>query len=112
MGVLLEFLLLDLPLRLVGTLLGEHGLLKLSLMVKYGFLLLLLIGFDVKVVASLQILIGDHHLAAVCLHLSKVSLLLIQSDVVNYVPQMRVLVNQAWGFLWDNLLALEVIYGG
>lgn len=65
-----------------------------------------------KVVASLQILIGYYHLAAVCLHLSEVSLLLIQSEVVHYVPQMRVLINQTWGFLRDDLLALEVINGG
>jgi hypothetical protein len=110
--VLLEFLLLNLPLSLVSTLLGNHGLLKLSLMVKQGFLLLLLIGFDMKVVASLQILISDQHFAAMSLHLCEISLLLIESEVVHNVPQMRVLVNQAWGFLWDDLLVLEVIYGG
>jgi hypothetical protein len=65
-----------------------------------------------KVIASLQILIGDQHLAAMSLHLSEISLLLIESEVVHYVPQMRVLVNQAWGFLWVDLLVLEVIYGG
>jgi hypothetical protein len=65
-----------------------------------------------KVIASLQILIGDQHLAAMCLHLSEISLLFIKSEVVHNVPQMRVLVNQAWGFMWDDLLVLEVIYGG
>ena len=65
-----------------------------------------------KVIASLQILIGDQHLAAMCLHLSEISLLLIESEVVHNVPEMWVLVNQAWGFLWDDLLILEMIYGG
>lgn len=65
-----------------------------------------------KVIASLQILIGDQHLAAMSLHLSEISLLLIQSEVVHYVPQMRVLVNQAWGLLWGDLLVFEVINGG
>ena len=65
-----------------------------------------------KVIASLQIFIGDQHLAAMCLHLSEISLLLIESEVVHNVPEMRVLVNQAWGFLWDDLLILEMIYGG
>lgn len=83
--ILLEFLLLDLPLRLVSTLLGDHGLLKLSLMVEQGFLLLLLIGFDMKVIASLQILIGDQHLSAMRLHLCEISLLLIESEVVHNV---------------------------
>ena len=112
-GEILEFLLLDLPLRLASTLLGNHGLLKLSLMVKQGFLLLLLIRFDMKVVASLKVLIGDHHLASVCLHLSEISLLLIEGEVVNYVPQMWVLVNQAWGFMCGDLLVvLEIIDRG
>ena len=65
-----------------------------------------------EVVASLQILIGDQHLAAMSLHLCEISLLLIESEVVHNVPQMRVLVNQAWGFLWGDLLVLEVVYGG
>ncbi len=65
-----------------------------------------------KVVTSLQILIGDHHLASVCIHLSEISLLLIESEIVHYVPQMRVFINQAWGLLCGDLLVLEMIDRG